>query len=159
MRLLNINSYQKGGWVLHMLRRKVGDSLFWKGIRTYYAKYAGSNASTNDLRKVFEDVTHQNLETFFKQWLFTAGQPQLNVEWSFNATKKSVALKVEQLQNNLFEFPLQIEFVDAHESNVQTIEIKDKITTKEIAVKSKPQKIILDPNVNLLFEGKVNEVK
>lgn len=159
MRLLNINSYQKGGWVLHMLRRKIGDSLFWKGIKTYYTKYAGRNASTNDLRQIFEEVTHQNLEMFFYQWLFTAGQPQLNVEWSYDATKKSVIIKVEQLQNNLFEFPLQMEFLDAHESNVQTIEIKDKITAKEIPVKNKPEKIILDPNVNLLFDGKVSEVK
>jgi len=54
--LLNTNSYQKGGWVLHMLRRKLGDSLFWKGIQTYYATYNGGNASTSDLQKIFEEI-------------------------------------------------------------------------------------------------------
>ncbi len=73
MKLLNDNSYQKGAWVLHMLRRKLGDDLFWKGIRLYYKTYSGSNASTADLEKVFEEVSRQNLQTFFKQWLFTAG--------------------------------------------------------------------------------------
>jgi len=159
MRLLNINSYQKGGWVLHMLRRKVGDSLFWKSIRAYYATYAGRNANTDDLKNIFEEVTHQNLETFFKQWLYTAGQPVLNVEWSYNVTKKSVMIKIEQLQNNLFEFPLQIGFNDNNKSNIETIEVKDKITTKEISLNQKPEKIILDPNVNLLFEEEVREVK
>jgi aminopeptidase N len=159
MRLLNINSYQKGGWVLHMLRRKVGDSLFWKSIRAYYATYAGRNASTDDLKNIFEEVTHQNLETFFKQWLYTAGQPGLNVEWSYNVTKKSVMIKIEQLQSNLFEFPLQIEFNDNNKSNIETIEVKDKITAKEISLNQKPEKIILDPNVNLLFEEEVREVK
>jgi len=159
MRLLNINSYQKGGWVLHMLRRKVGDSLFWKSIRAYYATYAGRNANTDDLKNIFEEVTHQNLETFFKQWLYTAGQPGLNVEWSYNVTKKSVMIKIEQLQRNLFEFPLQIEFNDNNKSNIETIEVKDKITTKEISLNQKPEKIILDPNVNLLFEEEVREVK
>jgi len=159
MRLLNINSYQKGGWVLHMLRRKVGDSLFWKSIRAYYATYAGRNANTDDLKNIFEEVTHQNLETFFKQWLYTAGQPGLNVEWSYNVTKKSVMIKIEQLQNNLFEFPLQIGFNDNNKSNIETIEVKDKITTKEISLNQKPEKIILDPNVNLLFEEEVREVK
>ena len=159
MRLLNINSYQKGGWVLHMLRRKVGDSLFWKSIRAYYATYAGRNANTDDLKNIFEEVTHQNLETFFKQWLYTAGQPGLNVEWSYNVTKKSVMIKIEQLQNNLFEFPLQIGFNDNNKSNIETIEVKDKITAKEISLNQKPEKIILDPNVNLLFEGEEREVK
>jgi aminopeptidase N len=155
--LLDINSYQKGGWVLHMLRRKVGDSLFWKSIRKYYATYAGSNASTDDLKRVFEEVTNQNLETFFKQWLRTSGQPKLNIEWSYSSAKKSVTIKVEQLQNNLFEFSLQIGLVNGNTTDVETVEMKNKIATKEISVKEKP-KIILDPNVNLLFEGEAREM-
>ncbi len=65
MNLLNDNSYQKGAWVLHMLRRKLGDSLFWKGIRAYYKTYSGQNANTTDLEKVFEKVSGQNLQTLF----------------------------------------------------------------------------------------------
>ena len=156
--LLNTNSYQKGGWVLHMLRRKLGDSLFWKGIQTYYATYNGGNASTSDLQKIFEDVSHLNLQTFFTQWLYTPGQPKLNIQWKYNAAKKSVTITVEQVQQHLFEFPLQITVVDGDSSNLITINIKDKVTTKEVPVKDKPEKIIADPNVNLLFEGIVNEV-
>ena len=62
-------------------------------------------------------------------------------------------ITVEQLQNNLFEFPLEIGFNDGDQSIFSTINIKDKFTTKEIPVKYKPTNIILDPNVNLLFEG------
>ena len=159
MELLNINSYQKGGWVLHMLRRKLGDSLFWKSIRTYYATYAGSNASTNDLRKVFEKVSYQNLERFFKLWLYTPGNPKLIIEWNYNSAKKSGVIKVTQLQDNLFEFPLEIKFLDGSKTTVETISVKDKITTKEIPIKIKPVKIIIDPNVNLLFEGEMKEIK
>ena len=65
MQLLNDNTYRKGAWVLHMLRRKFGDSLFWKGIRAYYATYAGRNANTEDLQKIFEDVSGQNLHIIF----------------------------------------------------------------------------------------------
>ena len=54
MDLLNSNSYQKGSWVLHMLKYQVGDSMFWKGIRNFYKLYAGKNASTDDFRKVME---------------------------------------------------------------------------------------------------------
>jgi len=159
MKLLNANSYQKGSWVLHMLRRKLGDTVFWKGIRTYYAKYAGSNASTNDLRKVFEDISRQNLQAFFKQWLHTAGQPKLNVEWKYDNVKKSLTIKIEQLQNSLFEFPLEIQFFESSGKRTERIDVKDKMTLKDIHIKSHPQKFVIDPNVNLLFEGKVKEIK
>jgi aminopeptidase N len=157
MKLLNANSYQKGSWVLHMLRRKIGDSLFWKGVRTYYATYKGSNANTDDLCKIFEEVSHQNLQTFFRQWLYSPGQPKLSVAWKYDVAKKTVSIKAEQLQNNLFEFPLQVGIFENNELRIETINIKEKTTIKEISVKTKPQKIILDPNVNLLFEGTLSE--
>lgn len=152
MHLLNANSYQKGAWVLHMLRRKLGDTLFWKGIRLYYKTYAGSNANTNDLRKIFEKVSQQNLQSFFNQWLFTAGEPILKTGWTYDPTKKSVSLKIEQTQQNLFAFPLEIAFKDGRKTVIKTIEIKNRITQKNIPLAIKPKEIILDPNVNLLFE-------
>jgi aminopeptidase N len=150
--LLNANSYQKGAWVLHLLRTKVGDSLFWQGIRTYYKTYSGSNANTTDLEKIFEKVTHQNLKTFFNQWLFFTGQPILNIQWSYNQTKKIVSIKIEQTQKDFFEFPLEIAFKNGGKTIIKTIDIKNKITNKEIPLAMKPTEIILDPNVNLLFE-------
>jgi len=152
MDLLNDNSYQKGAWVLHMLRRKLGDSLFWKGIRTYYKTYYASNASTTNLEKVFEKVSHQNLQTFFREWLFTPGQPSLKVTWTYNKSKKTVAVKIEQTQDHLFEFPLQISFLDGSKSVTKTIEVKNKMTEKEFPISFATPQIIIDPNVNLLFD-------
>ena len=152
MKLLNDNSYQKGAWVLHMLRQKLGDSLFWKGIRTYYKTYAGNNANTTDLEKIFEKITHQNLETFFKQWLFTAGQPALKVDWNYDETKKLLSLTIEQRQENIFEFPLQIAIKNGNKTVLKTIEIKNKISQKKFPLTMKPTEIVLDPNVNLLFD-------
>jgi aminopeptidase N len=151
MNLLNNNSYQKGAWVLHILRRKLGDNLFWKGIRTYYKTYAGQNANTTDLENVFEKVSQQNLQTFFKQWLFTVGQPMLKVDWKYDPSKKSVSVKIEQMQTDLFQFPLQVSFTDGNKSVIKTIDVKDKITEKNISFSFEPKNIIVDPNVNLLF--------
>lgn len=65
MKLLNPNTYQKGGWVLHMLRMELGDSIFHQAIRQYYVRYAGHTAGTEDLQEVFESVSGQNLHQFF----------------------------------------------------------------------------------------------
>ena len=70
MKLLNANSYQKGAWVLHMLRRKLGDDLFLEGLRSYYKKYRNRNAGTSDFQKVMEGVYKKDLSEFFKQWLY-----------------------------------------------------------------------------------------
>jgi len=146
MKLLNANSYQKGGWILHMLRRKLGEAAFWKGIRAYYAKYKNGNANTNDLRNIMEQASGQNLEPFFKQWLFTAGHPQLKIDWKYDASKKMVSIKVTQLQNTLYDIELGI----AIDGKLHTIPVKDKNTTVQFIAAQKPVNITPDPNVNLL---------
>jgi len=151
MSLLNSNSYQKGAWVLHMLRRKLGDSLFWKGIRAYYKTYYGGNAATADLEKVFEKVSGQNLKIFFNQWLFSAGLPVLNVSWDYNKIKKTLSIEIEQTQNKLFEFPLEIGLEYGSKTIIKKFDIKDKTTKKVVLPDDEPGKIIADPNVNLLF--------
>jgi len=151
MQLLNANSYQKGGWVLHMLRRKLGDTLFWKGIRNYYAKYDGGNANTDDLRAVMEQASGQNLKQFFKQWLYTPGHPELNISWKYEVG--GVQLHIIQTQDALFQFPLEV----AVDGRLHTIQVKDKNTVVHFAVKEKPAQVSVDPNVNLLAGFVVRE--
>jgi aminopeptidase N len=146
MQLLNANSYEKGGWVLHMLRHKLGDELFWKGVRNYYAKYRGSNANTDDLRQVMEQTSGQDLKLFFNQWLRTAGHPDLNVAWHYDAGKGTVDISIEQKQDNVYVFPLEITIA----GQLHTITVNGKAATAQIAVKAKPETIVADPNVNLL---------
>ena len=75
MRLLNTNSYQKGGWVLHMLRGEIGDSAFFRGVRAYYAAHRDGNATTDDLRAAMESSSRRELRSFFDQWLTRPGIP------------------------------------------------------------------------------------
>ncbi|HWB26661.1 MAG TPA: M1 family aminopeptidase [Chitinophagaceae bacterium] len=160
MQLLNANSYQKGGWVLHMLRRKLGDSTFWKSIRTYYATYAGKNANTTDLERIFENVSGKNLSQFFTQWLYTPGQPGLAIEWKYDAGTKAVHITVQQQQDVLFHFPLEIALAGGSSSSItKTFDVKDKTTSFSVPVAFKPTTLNVDPNVNLLFEGTVKEIK
>ena len=156
MELLNANSYQKGGWALHMLRRQLGDSIFWKGIKTYYNRFAGKNALTGDLCKVMEEVSAKNLKPFFTQWLFTAGHPRLTVTWKYNTVKKVVDITVIQQQETLFQFPLEIQL---NGSFTKKIDITNRETKVVISFTKKPSTVTIDPQVNLLFEGRINEKK
>ncbi|OQP64741.1 peptidase M1 [Niastella vici] len=155
MELLNANSYQKGGWALHMLRRQLGDADFWKGIQLYYTRFAGKNAVTADLCKAMEEVSGKNLKQFFHQWLFTAGQPKLQIQWKYDAGKKAVDITVIQQQNELFQFPLDLLIGN---NLTKQVFIKDRETHFNIPVSAKPAAITADPNINLLFEGSVKEI-
>jgi aminopeptidase N len=153
MVLLNANSYQKGGWILHMLRRKLGDTAYWKGIRSYYAKYENGNANTNDLRTELEKASGQSLEQFFKQWLYSPGTPHLNIYYSYNTAKNKVDLTITQNQAALFNFPLEISVG----GETHTVTVKDKVTHVQFVVKQSTGQLVVDPNVNLLAGFKVKE--
>lgn len=152
MELLNANSYQKGSWVLHMLRNKIGDSAFWEGTREYYRSYAGRNASTEDYRKIMEAASGKSLEHFFRQWLYVPGQPALKIDQQYNNGKYTVT--VTQLQPILFEFPLQLQIDTGNELGklIKSMEIKGKQSSFSIPLQKKPASLVVDPNVNLLFE-------
>jgi aminopeptidase N len=71
--------YQKGGLVLHALRRHLGDDAFWRGVRAYVARHAGGAVETHDLQRAFEDATGRALGAFFAQWVHRAAAPSLVV--------------------------------------------------------------------------------
>jgi len=157
MKLLNVNSYQKGGWVLHMLRNELGDSVFWKSIRKYYATYAGGIADTRDLQKVFENVSGKNLKQFFDQWLYTAGQPELDITWRYDATEKFLYVDVKQLQKNAFDFPLILK-INTSSGGKQEKVFVDKIASSfKIKQNEKPVSIIVDPGTELLMSKMIKE--
>jgi aminopeptidase N len=154
MNLLNPNSYQKGAWVLHMLRRELGDELFKKGIIAYYRKYRLSNASTDDFKNSMEEVSGLDLNLFFQQWLYQSGHPVLSVSGEIN--KKSIQFIVQQTQkSNDFSFPLTIELtLKKGEKLIKVIEINERNEIVNFETPKKVKSWKLDPFVDLLFEQK-----
>ena len=158
--LLNPGSYQKGSWILHMLRRQLGDSVFHKVIRNYYDQYKGKNAATEDFKAVTEKTSGKKLEIFFRQWLYTPGLPQLKMSWKYSEKQKTVAITVEQLQKDMFQFPLDIGVsVPASKFRVEKLTVTKKTETFTIPVKNKPTLLVADPQTSLLFEGSLTELK
>ena len=153
MELLNANSYQKGAWILHMLRQEVGDDMFQKIIQKYYARYAGKNTDSDDFRIMAEELSGKDLQNFFYQWLRVPGQPKLKIDWTFDQSKNELVINVQQLQVQLYKFPLQLQIKNASgESPIQSVQVDQKQQSFKFQVKQKPAEIIPDPNVQLLAE-------
>ncbi len=152
MVLLNANSYQKGAWILHMLRNTVGDAVFQMIIREQYKRFAGKNASSRDFITTAENVSRKNLKPFFKQWLYLPGIPVAAIKWQYNAVKKNVSVVVEQKQASLFAFPLELLMKTVNGQFTKTVIIQKRKTTVTISGKEKVIAIIPDPGYKLLWQ-------
>jgi aminopeptidase N len=155
MSLLNPNSYQKGGWVLHMLRFELGDETFWKGIRKYYETYRNKNAETSDFQKMMESVSGKNLNTFFTQWLYKPGYPKIAGNWTFDTQHHTLTINLQQTQKeDAFSFPLEIGVFDAENKAIITEKavFNQKQQTFTFKLKKAPTQVALDPNHWLLMK-------
>ena len=160
--LLNANSYQKGGWTLHMLRRVVGDSAFFRGLRQYYATYRHGTALTDDLRRAVEATSGQQLDWFFNQWLRRPGYPTPVLTWDYDSTAARVTVTVDQERSRFgaYRFPLTLAVHDgsgALRKVLINVAAQPRTTVQlPFAVINRPVRVVPDPDVDLLarFEGR-----
>jgi aminopeptidase N len=112
--LFDRHLYEKGGLVLHMLRRELGDELFWRGIRLYLEQHAHGIVETNNLTRALEQVSGRSLERFFDQWVFRPGHPELKVKVSWEDGLLVVSVKQAQKtgETPVFAFELELETAD-----------------------------------------------
>ena len=105
-------SYNKASWVLHMLRRKVGDDTFFEILKSYASNdtLAYNAASTADFQKISEDISDQNLELFFQQWIYEEGYPKYEMSW-WHEGNSTYKVKIDQIQSSgLFSMPIDLNF-------------------------------------------------
>jgi len=153
VRLLNKNSYEKGGWVLHMLRRELGDTLFQQCIQAFYEEYKFGNALTGDFQKVVESQSERSFEDFFQQWFFQSGHPVLSASWKKRG-KKILVQVIQHQKEYIFDFPLDIKLVnELGESYTATLSIDSPAQSFTLHPGFKPGELILDPDTWLLFES------
>ena len=146
-------TYQKGSWILHMLRGLVGTDTFWKGIQIYYKKYQDLNATTADFKSVMEEVSGRDLTVFFEQWLYKPGTLNLKGNWKYNKRKGEVTVEFNQVQKDgsVFEMPLEIELdFGNNKKQLEVIQLKGTSNSFQIKVVSEPKSIIVDPNLWVL---------
>ena len=100
-------TYQKGAWVLHMLRERMGNDTFRKGIQAYYKKYINANTSTSDFIAEMEKASGQDLKAFFGQYLYRTDNLQLKANWNYDSQSKQIIIQLQQTQSTgkPFDFP------------------------------------------------------
>lgn len=151
MKLLNENNYEKGAWVLHMLRRQLGDEAFFKGLRSYYNDHASRNATTEDLRQALENASGKDLKQFFARWIYAAGHPRYELSW--DSSERAVTVQLKQLQpGEPFLDPVPVEFTVNGKVERKTIKPTGKSTTTSIRLPGKPTAVKIDPDETLLKE-------
>ena len=160
--LLNHNSYEKGGFILQMLRACIGERAFFDGLRAYYAKHRHSTALTDDLQSEMERLSKAKLGWFFDQWLRRPGYPEVTARWSYYAATHEVVISVTQSSRfGPFQFPLTVEVVDsagvANRGDVQVAARAGAMQQLRIPAATRPLRVSLDPDVELLASMTVVE--
>ncbi|HEX8352125.1 MAG TPA: M1 family aminopeptidase, partial [Pyrinomonadaceae bacterium] len=146
-KLLNRNNYQKGGWVLHMLRRVVGDEKFFAGVADYYRTYRDGNALTDDFRRVMELHAGRPLDWFFRQWIYEPGFPAYDAAWRWDEPSKRLRLRVRQTQGGApFRMPLDVEFRGGDSSRRETVEVGEREQTFDFKLERRPLSVAVDPD-------------
>ena len=154
--LLNANSYQKGGWTLHMLRRLVGDSAFFRGVRQYYNAHRHGTALTDDLQRAVEATSGRPLDWFFDQWLRRPGYPTPVLRWDYDSTASRLSVTVDQERARFgrYRFPLTVAIQDPS-GGVRRAQIEvaaQPRTTVQLPfpVPTRPARVVPDPDTDLL---------
>jgi aminopeptidase N len=154
--MLNDNAYEKGGWLLHMLRRQVGEDAFFEGIRGFYRRYRDATALTDDFRLVMEEASGQNLEWFFDQWAERPGHPVLEAELSYDPGTRLAEVTLRQLQEGgaPFRFSIDVAILGPDQAPVAAarVEVEEREHTFSLLLESTPGRLELDPDAWLLFE-------
>lgn len=148
------HSYAKGGRVLHMLRKYIGDDAFFASLKLYLEKNKFNSAEIHDLRLAFEEVTGEDLNWFFNQWFLDKGHPTLKIDYFYDATSSQQFITVEQTQDltttPLYKIPVDVDIYTDEEVKRERIILSQKKETFSFNVIAKPELVNFDAQKMLL---------
>jgi aminopeptidase N len=147
--------YQKGAWVLHMLRGVMGDEPFFNAIKAYYERYKYKNAETSELVAVLEEFYGSTLDWFFDQWVYKGtGRPKYEYSWKFEdfqgqtgSGKYTVRLQLKQVQKEdieVYKMPVKVTVSTDAGDKEFTVFNDSKEQSFLLTVDSKPKEVIID---------------
>jgi aminopeptidase N len=155
--------YAKGAVILHMLRERLGDETFFRGVRGYVDRYKFGLVETDDFRRVMERVSGQSLERFFDQWCMRPGMARLAVELEWDDAAKVLGVSVEQTQtidrlNPAYSLtlPLRVRFEDGSEQWLD-LHVDSRLTKGRFTLPGKPRQVSVDPNLTCFAANTVRK--
>ncbi|HKO64206.1 MAG TPA: M1 family aminopeptidase, partial [Candidatus Nitrosocosmicus sp.] len=174
--LFDAHSYEKSGFILHMIRNHIGEHNFRKSLKTYLKIYQNSSADSHDLMKIIEQVSGREMTSFFDQWIYREGHPNLEIEYSLErnsliekASNNSQRLKIKILQKNkdriyddpstYYQFQLEFKINIIHKSgeknqleHLMSVHNNDSESFVDIDGTSNIESISIDPGFKILKE-------
>ncbi len=148
-------AYPKGAWVLHMIRRRLGDALWWKCVNRYVTDNAHRCVESDDLRRAIEATTGRAFEEFFHEWTGRPGHPVVEVHHNWDEQKKIAELRVVQTQKGEpFRFPLRVQFETGAPGGAGAVEfdLSEREMRWVVPLPGRPTRIRVDPDHALLME-------
>ena len=161
-------TYQKGSWVLHMLRGVVGEDAFWAGIQAYYREFRDGNATTADYRRAMEEASGLDLRAFFDQWLYRGGWLEYEGGWSYDAAAGAIHIDIRQAQDERYTFRMPVEVAihlpadgpleggvhgATRPPRIEVLDVDGRQGRFTIPVPAEPLDVIFDPNAWLLMDA------
>jgi aminopeptidase N len=161
--VFDVYAYQRGGAVLHMLRRALGEDAWWRAIRHYLARYPHQPVETAQFRIAVEEATGRPMDWFFDQWVYQMGHPVFRVTQNYNAENRQLSLTVRQEQRveesnpypqtRFFQTPVDIEIGTAAGARVERVMIEPQAEqTFTFTVDSRPLLVNFDYGNTLIKE-------
>ncbi len=150
----------KGASILNMLRWVIGDQAFDKTMRDFLAQYSGKPATVDDLRKVAEQDSGQQLTWFFTQWLNSTGAPEFKLKYTIYRTQKGFRVVGEVQQDlDLFRMPVELKIDTDGKTETKRIEVSGTDSAFAVETFGKPRKITIDPNNRVLKNSQELQVR
>ena len=141
----------KGAAVLHMLRYVIGDQNFFQTLKEYAARYSWKSASTEDFRKIAEEVSKQDLGYFFIQWIESSGAPEFKLEYTIYRTQKGFRVMGKVAQDlDTFRMPVTLKIETEGNPEEKKVEVVGTSSEFSVDTFGKPKSVVIDPDNRVL---------
>lgn len=143
--------YDKGAWVLHMLRHVVGDSDFFDILRAYYSdpRFAYGTAITEDFQEVCKSVSGMELDWFFQEWIYGTYRPNYRVSWMYEDLGGTypVYLHIDQIQTTppqIFTMPIDVTFSTTQGDTTIVVFNDQRTQDFQLELNAEPTSLVID---------------
>ena len=150
--------YEKGALVNHTLRTVLGETAFWGGVKHYLHRHAHGSVHSRDLQRAMEEVSGQNLDGFFQQWVESPGHPVVEVSSSWSKGQLKVTVNQKQKGEGVpkaYRFPLTIKIVTEEGEDEITLQVRERSRAWAIPSQTEPVRLEVDAGFRVLADLKI----